>query len=60
MAVQPPNPVPDRNLEQARFRLFESALFQDQRGRQFDPAGVDALLSTDDECVAVRKRFSAD
>ena len=36
------------------------ALFQDQRGRQFDPAGVDALLSTVDECMAVRKRFSDD
>lgn len=31
MAVQTPNPAPDRNLEQARFRLFENALFQDQR-----------------------------
>jgi hypothetical protein len=31
MAVQTPNPVPDRNLEQARYRLFENALFQDQR-----------------------------
>jgi putative two-component system response regulator len=36
------------------------ALFRDQRSRQFDPAGVDALLASVDECVAVRARFSDD
>jgi putative two-component system response regulator len=35
-------------------------LFRDQRGAQFDPAGVDALFASVDECVAVRKRFSDD
>ncbi|MFZ5892013.1 MAG: HD domain-containing phosphohydrolase [Myxococcota bacterium] len=36
------------------------ALFRDQRARQFDPEGVDALLASVDECVAVRDRFKDD
>lgn len=33
-------------------------LFRSQRGAQFDPSGVDALLACVEECVAVRARFS--
>ena len=36
------------------------ALFRSQRGSQFDPSGVDALLTCVDECVALRARFSDD
>lgn len=36
------------------------ALFRSQRGGQFDPSGVDALLGCVDECVALRARFSDD